>query len=102
MITSHVYSGEVSIQPLSVLQSRRCVVRRWRPKDHGTGSGCKNWPNNVLLGRNLDEEQFQVDTHAVLSFILAAIAVRHDEQRVSFSCRSRPGDAGWRDDEGGH
>lgn len=43
----------------------------------------QNWPNNVLLGKNLDEEQFQVDTHAVLSFIMAPIAVRHGDQRMS-------------------
>jgi hypothetical protein len=44
----------------------------------------QNWPNNVFLGQSLEEEQFQVDTHASLTFILAPIAVRHDDQRMSF------------------
>ena len=44
----------------------------------------QNWPNNVLLGKTLDEEQFQVDTHAVLTFILAPIAAKHDEPRMFF------------------
>lgn len=79
-----LYPREVNRQPLSVLQSRRCAVRRWRPRDHGTGSRCKNWPNNALLGRNLDEEPSRIETHPVLSFIRAAIAVRHDVQRVFF------------------
>lgn len=70
MISLRVYSREVSIQPL--LQSSRWLVRRWRPKDHGTGSKdarCKNRLNNVLLGKNLDAERSQVDTHTFLSLI---------------------------------
>lgn len=35
-------------------------------------------------GERFDEEQFQVDTHAVSNSILAAIAVRHGDQCVFF------------------
>jgi len=37
-----------------------------------------------IAGEGFDEEQFLVDTHASLTFILAPIAVRHDDQRMSF------------------
>ena len=54
-----------------------------------------------MLGRNLDEEQSQIETDPVSSLIRAAIIVRHDVQRNMFFCfrHSRPGGLAWREAE---
>jgi hypothetical protein len=53
-----------------------------------------------LLGMRLGVNNFQVETHAVLSFIWAAIVVRHDELRVlAFITLFQPGDPVCRDVE---